>query len=375
MRLDERLLAVIEIMYDAALDQTLWPRALQVLTDYTGSQAATFWTLDGSPQPTLPLLITYNFDPAFMREYLNGMVPEDPTVQYLVRHPKQPIVHDGLFITEREKDRLLYYDWHGRNSDTRYRMVGQARPAGGVQAGVALHRTRRAGRFEPRDLERFAFIYNHLARALAIGVRLGSLGALQQCTASVLDSNPAAILFLNSERRIVYANRSAEGLRAGSDGIRLANDRLVIAHRADQTQLNALIASIVRGSKAMTGRGGLMRVIRPSGKRPYAVLVTPAGGNFPALAELRPSVLVVITDPDAVSPLPKDRLRSAFLLTDAEAQLAALIAAGDELRVAATKLGIQYGTARVRLAQIFQKTETRRQGELVRVLLATLAMP
>lgn len=375
MLLDERLVAVIETLYDAALDETLWPRALEALTDYTGSQAATFWTLDGSPQPKLPSLITFNFDPAFMREYLDGMVPEDPTVQYLVSHPNQPIVHDGLFITERQKDRLSYYDWHGRRSETRFRMVGQARPAGAVQAGVALHRTRRAGRYEPRDLERFAFIYKHLARALAIGVRLGSLNALQQCTGSVLDSNPAAILFLNSERRIMYANRAAESLRSASDGIRLANDRLVIARKAEQAQLDALVGGIVRGAKSILARGGLMRVARPSGKRPYAILVTPAGGNFPALSALHPSVLIVITDPDAISPLPKDRLRSAFLLTDAEAQLAALIAAGDDLRLAAAKLCIQYGTARVRLAQIFQKTDTRRQGELVRVLLITLAMP
>jgi DNA-binding CsgD family transcriptional regulator/PAS domain-containing protein len=375
MLLDERLLAVIETLYDAALDEALWPRALEALTDYTRSQAATFWTLDSSPQPTLPLLTTFNFDPAFMREYLDGMVPEDPTVQYLVHHPNQPIVHDGLFITEREKDRLHYYDWHGHHSDTRFRMVGQVRPAGGVQAGVALHRTRQAGRYEPCDLERFAFVYNHLARALAISVRLGSLGALQQCTASVLDSNPAAILFLNTERQIVYANRSAEALRSASDGIRWSKDRIVIARKAEQAQLDTFVGSVVRGTQSIAARGGLMRVTRPSGKRPYAVLVTPVGGSLPALSELRPSVLIVITDPDAIALLPKDRLRGAFLLTDAEAQLAALIAAGDDLRCAAAKLGIQYGTARVRLAQIFQKTDTRRQGELVRVLLTTLAMP
>jgi DNA-binding CsgD family transcriptional regulator len=373
--LDERMLAVIGTLYDAALDETLWPRALQALADYTGSQAATFWTLDSSPQPTLPLLTIFNFDPAFMREYLEGMVPEDPTVQYLVRHPNQPIVHDGLFITEREKNRLHYYDWHGRYSDTRFRMVGQTHPAGGIQAGVALHRTRQAGRYEPQDLERFAFLYKHLARALAIGFRLGSLGALQQCTASVLDSNPAAILFLNSERRIVYANRSAEALRTASDGIRLLDDRIVMARKAEQSQLDALIGCVIQGTKSINARGGLMRVVRPSGKRPYAILVTPVGGNLPALSALHPSVLIVITDPDAVSLLPNDRLRSAFLLTDAEAQLATLIAAGDDLRFAAAKLGIRYGTARVRLAQIFQKTDTRRQGELVRVLLATLAMP
>jgi hypothetical protein len=34
-------------------------------------------------------------------------------------------------------------------------------------------------------------------------------------------------------------------------------------------------------------------------------------------------------------------------------------------------MGITYGTARARLAEIFQKTETRRQGQLITLLLTT----
>ncbi len=51
-----------------------------------------------------------------------------------------------------------------------------------------------------------------------------------------------------------------------------------------------------------------------------------------------------------------------------------LLAAGDELRVAATRLGIGYGTARARLADIFRKTDTHRQGELIKLLLTTAAV-
>jgi DNA-binding CsgD family transcriptional regulator len=70
--------------------------------------------------------------------------------------------------------------------------------------------------------------------------------------------------------------------------------------------------------------------------------------------------------------LPADRLRAAFGFTEAEARLAALMAAGEDLRSAAEALEITYGTARMRLAQIFDKTETRRQGELIKLLLTTM---
>src|SRR5579864_1362837 len=162
MAIDERTLGVIEAFYDAAVDEARWVPALETLADLTGSQAATFWVLSPQPKPELTTFRFLNFDPAHMKHYLDHMAALDPTNDYLIRHPDEPVIHDGLIISEREKDRHVYYDWHCRLSDFRYRMVGQARPALSTQAGVALHRTRQAGRYEPDDIERFAFLHRHM---------------------------------------------------------------------------------------------------------------------------------------------------------------------------------------------------------------------
>jgi hypothetical protein len=237
MSVDERVLAAIQALYDAALDETLWPKALQKLVEFTGSQGASFWTLDGSEQPRLPIFTTFNFDDRFIEAYLENMVPHDPTVQYLVQHPDEPIVHDGMVISERDKKFHPYYDWQARHVDIHFRMVGQTRPAPGVQAGVALHRTRKAGRYEPEDLERFVLIHGHLQRALAIGIRLGTLGAIEQCTTALLDRNPAAILLLDEHKCIVYSNRGAEALRSATDGIRCSREGIVLARKQDNDRL------------------------------------------------------------------------------------------------------------------------------------------
>ena len=108
MSIDQRVHEVIETVYEAALDESRWSEALKKLADFTDSQAATFWVLDGGEQPRLPTFLYINLDPRFIDDYLEHMVPLDPTVQYLVRHPDPPSVHDGLVIAEREKDRHLY---------------------------------------------------------------------------------------------------------------------------------------------------------------------------------------------------------------------------------------------------------------------------
>jgi hypothetical protein len=45
-----------------------------------------------------------------------------------------------------------------------------------------------------------------------------------------------------------------------------------------------------------------------------------------------------------------------------------------DLKSAAREIGVTYGTARARLAEIFQKTDTRRQGELINLVLTTLEL-
>lgn len=375
MSIDERVHDAIETVYEAALDETHWSEALKKLAHITDSEAATFWVLDGAEQPRLPTFLYINLDPRFIDEYLDHMVPHDPTVQYLVRHPDQSIVHDGLVITEREKDRHLYYDWHGRHSDTRFRLVSRMQPAPAVSAGVALHRTRKVGRFESKDIEQFAVLHRHIERALALGFRLGSLGTLQQCTTEMLDGNPAAILFLDDRQRVVYASRAAEALRHGGDGITLTDAGVALPHKQENDRLQTLMAQALALIAAPGANpGAAMRASRPSGKRPYLILVTPVSRRYPALSSLRPAVCIVITDPETQRPLPIRRLQTVFGLTEAEARLAALLATGEGLRSAGVKLGITYGTARTRLAEIFQKTETHRQGELIKLLLATLTM-
>ncbi len=246
--------------------------------------------LDGSETPRLPTFICINFDPAAIKEYLDHTASIDPTVEYLVAHPQQPIVHDGLVISEREKDKHPYYNWHERLIDTRFRMVGQARLMPAVQAGVALHRARKAGRYEPRDIKRFEVLHRHLEKALSIAFRLGSLGTMQKLTTEWVDRNSAAVFFLDHSKRIVFANRRTQELQADADGIRLRAGQITLLHKQDDDRLQSLIARALSPIACASSSENAMRVQRPSGKRPYAVLVGPVSGTYPALSPMRPAV-------------------------------------------------------------------------------------
>jgi DNA-binding CsgD family transcriptional regulator len=65
-------------------------------------------------------------------------------------------------------------------------------------------------------------------------------------------------------------------------------------------------------------------------------------------------------------------LKNKFDLTPAEARLVVRLIEGESLRPCAKALGIKYETVRTYLKSVFQKTKTRRQAELVLVVIRAM---
>jgi DNA-binding CsgD family transcriptional regulator len=188
---------------------------------------------------------------------------------------------------------------------------------------------------------------------------------MQQVGTEWLDRNTAAVVLLDERGHTLLANRSARAMQSKRDGIWLSADGIGLSRKQDNDKLQCMIGRTLAPAASPTiFTGGSMRATRPSGKQAYGIFVAPMSRQIAALSLFRPAVCVVIVDPDVQPALPMKRLQVVFGLTEAEARLASLVSAGKNLRSAATDLQITYGTARTRLAQIFQKTRTRRQGEV-----------
>jgi len=93
------------------------------------------------------------------------------------------------------------------------------------------------------------------------------------------------------------------------------------------------------------------------------------------LASLGPAVCVLFVDPTQDRLVDEVLLRELYRLSPAEAGLARRLVIGDTLQEAARARGIGVSTARSYLEQIFQKTETSRQADLMRFLLSLPRAP
>lgn len=180
--------------------------------------------------------------------------------------------------------------------------------------------------------------------------------------AEALDAMSVGILVVGADGRVLHANAAAHALADAGDGLSLGGWRsTVAAARADETRaLHRLVAEVA----AAPGRGvGAMAVSRPSGRRPYAVLAAPLSAPSSSAAVL------FVTDLDSRPPLSERNVAQLLGLTTAEARLACALVQGLDLKAAAAQLRISINTVRTHLRQIFAKTGTRRQSELVALIL------
>ena len=86
-----------------------------------------------------------------------------------------------------------------------------------------------------------------------------------------------------------------------------------------------------------------------------------------------PALIEVLSDPEFREVSITDVLTDIYGLTPAEGELAQLLAQGRSLEEAAQIRGVTLNTARSQLKQVFAKTDTNRQGQLLQLVLSGVA--
>jgi DNA-binding CsgD family transcriptional regulator len=208
----------------------------------------------------------------------------------------------------------------------------------------------------------------HLRRAVEIYLKLEAYEARKSADETVWDSLATGVILLDAAGKMLWSNRSAGALLSTSEGLTARNGSLAAVRPAD----NAALQSLIREAIATTcgrilGAGGALSVSRGAMRRPLSLLVAPLHTR-PSFVR-RPAAVVFVTDPECEPATSTELLRRLYGFTNREAALADLLMRGVDLRDAAERLGVSLHTARTFLRYVLRKTATRRQSELVGLLL------
>jgi DNA-binding CsgD family transcriptional regulator len=190
-----------------------------------------------------------------------------------------------------------------------------------------------------------------------------------EALAFVLDQMPVGIVLVDGAGLVSWMNRQARERVGGEAELQLCRGRLAARWHAETVALERLVQRVV-GDGAREPE----TIALPRSSPSAAPLVIVArrierSAALPAPPGTARAVLF-LSDADHQLRASRQRLRRLYDLTPAECELTALLASGLPLRAAAEKLAITHESARTYLKRALQKTGTRRQAELVRLVLS-----
>jgi DNA-binding CsgD family transcriptional regulator len=233
---------------------------------------------------------------------------------------------------------------------------------GNATSGTGFYRSWNEGPFEREEIRLLQAIGPHLRRAVALNLRLGRLEMERHSSAEMLNRCDRGAVLVDKNARVLFANVAAEAILRDGDGLRVRDGRLGAANAASTATLRGMITG-----NADLADGGVLALLCSDGRK-IAVQVLPLRAETAWLAS-RPAAILFIKDPKAAALPSQEDIRVLFDLTLAQSALAREILRGDGIQAAADRLKIARATARSHLLEIFQKTGTSRQAELVRVIL------
>lgn len=379
MDLEARALELIPGIYAAATDPERWPEFLEGLSDACGGAAVAL---------TLVTPVPESLELRFYRARLPDSGDDERLRRLLSRGRAwspvdRPVFPEGFgflgdLLPEAElAESDFYREWmEPRGLAPEGPLVHTFAIEDGRAAATLAVCRRIGGRPLGEDDRRLGdLLASHLRRAWAIQVRSGGARHERLALGEVLDRLPVGVILIDPRCRPLPVNRAARHILAERDGFGFDDKGPRAAIDAETQALRRLVSEAVRGGLENGGfeRAGVMAVSRPSGRRGYVMHAAPLLAAGPD-SRLRDAVaVVVISDPDAVDVSPTEMLQSLFSLTPAEADLVRLLVQGHSLEEAAAARGVTLNTVRTQLKQVFAKTDTKRQGELVRLVLSGIA--
>jgi DNA-binding CsgD family transcriptional regulator len=370
---EELVLDLIGAVSDAALDTRLWPDILNRIGDAVGGPQIVFGIYD--PANGLVNMHAPRTDPDIMRSLVEW-APTNPSLPCIAAYPPGEVFNGADVIPpDAFIGTAFYQDWWRPAGFSTEPLVTNLFADGAAASGhFASHGLPNRSPFDSRQKRLFAVLAQHLVRTVALQRRLHHLTIANESTLTDLDGLEQGFLLVDSQARLLFVNRGARALLDARDGLRLEAGALSASNAGEAGTLRGLISSCAAVASAEIGSGGDIVLQRGAGRLPLDVLVTPiqletAMATIPWTFPQRAVAIVLISDPESKMLARVESLRERFGLTRAEATFALEIIKGDGRQATADRLGISVATARSHLSSIFDKTGSRRQAELVRLLM------
>jgi DNA-binding CsgD family transcriptional regulator len=370
--MNERTLQLIDRIYEASVRPEVWGEVVAGISGLFGDSPVMLgFMLPGGSD--VGRRYSVHLREEFLPSYLEHLIEDVSwSTRFMHRFVDRWGGMDEVLGEVKLEETALYTEWLKPQGLAPIFPAGHAIASeeGDVLGGFTVFRVDGDGPFEEEEFEAANLLIPHLRRALRVHLRLHGAQRVQLAIADAMDRLPTGVVLLDARRRVVIQNRRAERILQLEDGFRVDRNGPGAEDARENAQLQQIIADAM---EAVRGREseftGCVAIRRPSGRRPFVVMVTPLLSTPGSSSVSDAAVALFVSDVDDAGVSDTGVLQKLYSLTHSEAELVGLLTQGLSLEDAAGSRGVSMNTARSHLKHVFAKTDTSRQGELLRLVI------
>ena len=359
---------LLEGLYEAAADPALWDLTLEKIAAHCHATSAALLMHNRSSE-LHSVARNWQVDPEGTRLYQKHYWSHDIWAQRGATVARREWVGTSEQLCSFDEfSRSEYYNDFLQSLDIAHAAFALLHRSGEGESVVGIYRGPNQGEFEESDLDLLRFLAPHIRRAFKLHQHIADLKSRSAGLAAALDMLHSGVVLIGADARIVMVNRAAEAILAKQDGLIATSAGLRAQIGRESDRLEILIRGAVGTSAGKClSAGGSLNVSRRHG--PALQLQISPVKDFPLGSNGAFYAIVFIADPAQNQCPAHEALRSFFGLTAAEARVAILLGQGNSLREISQTLGVSGNTVKSQVASIHGKTGTKRQSQLVRLLM------
>lgn len=234
---------------------------------------------------------------------------------------------------------------------------------------LAVYRARTQPDFNDSDKRLLKLVLDHLTISLKNHWLLLGERSTNDILGQVSNHLAQAVFVVDRDGRVLLDNKGSEDFLEGCEVLRISDSRLTAISNRENNTLTRAMAEVA--TQRPLDRGHTAKVVTidgPSAGHPIMISIRPAGKLFCSdTREYRDVAIVSAKNPEKFGQSQVCAFSKLYQLTPAQARLTGLILSGHSRTGAAERLKVSENTVRSHLKQIFLKTNTHGQMDLVQL--------
>jgi hypothetical protein len=292
----------LQAVYDAALSDEHWPRALALLSEQVSSVGAFLIAVDQVGFPFAIQQVSSVYRPEHVRYYFDNLRHYDEPVltRTFADTPPMRLLRDCDVWNVRALEDRPDYRWMRETLGAR-RKAGVRLSQGKGWMDLITLQFEDEWEPSPDALQgRLDVLLPHVAKVVEINRKFSILRHQYNAVLAALDHVRIGTCVTGANGHVVVANAEAHRIFSLGDGLSLSRAGFLNCSSGDLTaELAAKIRSV---SHTARGEGSEHEIVvfatRPSGSRPYLIEVAPLRDSVGELESGLTGALVFIVDPD-----------------------------------------------------------------------------